>query len=125
MKTKNREKYAEEIKNYNGDFCCFVRRVMLKRTDCIGERCAKCRIMQVLWLDEEYEEKEPEVDWTKVPVDTKILVKHTDGSMWHRRYFSKYEKGKVYAYENGKTSWTARDTDVMRWDYAKLFEEED
>lgn len=58
--------------------------------------------------------------WFQVPVDTKILVS-TDGIDWYKRYFAKYEGGKVYAWNNGFTSWTA--VDVVDWYYAKLAEE--
>ena len=40
------------------------------------------------------------VDWSKVPVDTKILVSdYDDTSVWIRRYFAKYENGIVYAFQ--------------------------
>ena len=37
------------------------------------------------------------VDWSKVQVDTKILVSG-DGKDWYRRYFAKYENGFIYAF---------------------------
>lgn len=81
--------------------------------DC-GEKMAK-------WLKQEHVEQV--VDWSKVKVDTPILVKHCKDSVWIRRYFSKFEDGKVYAWTNGATSWTARgEHDVTSWNYAKLTE---
>lgn len=63
------------------------------------------------------------VDWSKVPVDTKILVS-CDGEEWSRRYFAKYENGKVYAWDNGRTSFSIdANYDYVYWDYAKLYEE--
>lgn len=64
-----------------------------------------------------------DVDWSKVEVDTKILVS-TDNIKWYRRYFAKYENGKVYAYPNGTTSFTYDCHEVLPWKYAKLYEEE-
>lgn len=64
-----------------------------------------------------------DVDWSKVEVDTKILVS-TDNIKWYRRYFAKYENGKVYAYPNGTTSFTYDCREVLSWKYAKLYEEE-
>lgn len=61
------------------------------------------------------------VDWSKVPVDTKILVKDTIERKWHKRYFAKYEDGVVYAWDSGKASFTTVYT--TRWDCAKLYEE--
>ena len=62
------------------------------------------------------------VDWAKVPVDTKILVSD-DGEDWIRRYFAKYEHGRVYAFMEGTTSFTVYNEGVCDWEYAKLYEE--
>ena len=51
--------------------------------------CSDCRTLQILWLDEEYEE--PEVDWSNVPVDTLIRVKENKIDEWVLRYFAKYK----------------------------------
>ena len=48
-----------------------------------------------------------DVDWSKVSVDTKILVSE-DGKDWYRRYFAKYEGGIIYAFPDGLSSFTAR-----------------
>lgn len=61
------------------------------------------------------------IDWSNVPVDTKILVKDTIERKWHKRYFAKYEDGVVYAWDSGKASFTTVYT--ARWDCAKLYEE--
>ena len=67
--------------------------------------------------------EEPETDWSKVEVDTPILVRFNEDKEWERRYFAKYENGFVYAWSNGITSWTAFDNDdVTAWPYAKLEE---
>ena len=62
------------------------------------------------------------VDWFKVPVDTKILVSD-DGEHWVRRYFAKYENGRVYAFYDGATSFTGSNESLLGWKYAKLYEE--
>ena len=43
------------------------------------------------------------VDWSKVAVDTPILVKQ---KVELKRHFAKFENGFVYYYDNGRTSWT-------------------
>ncbi|HAU85346.1 MAG TPA: hypothetical protein DCW90_07550 [Lachnospiraceae bacterium] len=119
---KNREKYAEEIRNYNGDDFCkdFIKPIILKKNCCNGVRCPYCKILQTLWLDEEY--KEPEVDWSKVPVDTLIRVKENEIDEWVLRYFAKYRDGRIYAWDYGCTSKT---TDcVAIWRYAEIVNEE-
>ena len=76
------------------------------------------------WLFSEY--KEPEIDWSKVKVDTPILVKDILKSEWIKRYFAKYENGRVYAWKEGKTSWSAvNEHNVNSWKYAKLAESEE
>lgn len=76
------------------------------------------------WLFSEYEE--PGVDWSKVKVDTPILVKRSKEAEWERRYFAKFVDGKVYAWMGGATSWTADSEYRMNfWKYAKLAESEE
>lgn len=126
---KNYEKYADEIKNYNGDRFCkdFIINKIIKNNDCEETDCNKCILLQFLWLMEEYKEpEEQEVDWSKVAVDTPILVKDYKSEQWERRYFAKYENGIVYAWSNGCTSWTTYEqNDITRWNIAKLAEEGD
>ena len=84
-------------------------------------------MLQNIWLMEEYEEpKEPEVDWSKVAVDTPILVRRSDNEEWAKRYFAGYGDGYIYAWSDGCTSWTAyNNSDVTEWEYAKLAESEE
>ena len=69
-----------------------------------------------------------DVDWSKVQVDTKILVSE-DGEDWYRRYFAKYENGFIYAFPDGLSSFTACYKPecgyrrVCAWKYGKLYEE--
>lgn len=81
-----------------------------------------CFVCRVLWLLKEYEE--PKIDWSKVPVDTKILVSE-NGKEWYRRYFAKYDDGEVFAWTDGIDSWSSvSPTCIKSWVYAKLAEEE-
>ena len=124
---KNYEKYAEEIKRYNGDSICtdFIEPYILKSINarCINTSCPKCHLYRTIWLMEEY--KEPEVDWSKVEVDTPILVKdYEDATIsWIRRYFAEYKDGVVYAWNGGCTSWSEKC--MTGWKYAKLAESEE
>ena len=120
---KNREKYAEEIKNYKGNEFCydFVMPVILKKKECdIFSTCSQCYLVQQLWLDEEYEE--PEVDWSKVPVDTLIRVKMNENDRWELRYFSNYKNGEIHAWGDGCTSKTTDYTSI--WEYAEIVTED-
>ena len=121
---KNKEKYAEEIKNYNGTNFCkdFIKPIIYKKENCCGIGCERCAMLTVLWLDEEYEE--PEVDWSKVKIDTPILVRNFKDNHWYKRYFAKFADGKVYAWRNGRTSWNST-IEHEDWKYAKLAEQEE
>ena len=71
-------------------------------------------------------EEEHEIDWYKVAVDTPILVSDRKDATWCKRHFAKYEDGKVYAWDLGKTFWTTTaPTKITAWRYAKLAEEVD
>lgn len=62
------------------------------------------------------------VDWSKVAVDTLVLVSN-DNKEWTKRYFAKYEDGNVYCWLNGRTSWTALcEFSIGHWGYTKLAE---
>lgn len=76
-----------------------------------------CGTIALTWADAEYIEPE-EIDWTKVPVNTPILVKGLINDTWAKRHFAKYEGGRVCAWEDGKTSYTTDKTTF--WCYAKL-----
>lgn len=124
----NLEKYAEEIKNYKGDTFCndFIKPIILKKGNCEVD-CLRCRLLQLTWANEEYTEpEEPEVDWSKVAVDTPILVKNIENEEWNKRYFARYENETIYAWVSGRTSWASiDDDDVYAWKYAKLAEQEE
>ena len=106
---RNYEKYAEEIKDYKGNgFCAdFIVKHIVKTSDCTTMDCDACKLRQMLWLLEEYEE--PEIDWNKVEVDTPILVKNKEDEPWKVRYFAKYKNRKVWCWDYGKTSYSVHD----------------
>lgn len=117
---KNYEKYADEIREYKGkDFCKdIVQTHILKEISCSDIRCGRCHTLQLLWLLEDY--KEPEVDWSKVEVDTPMLVRDSEDDHWCEAHFAEYKDGEVFVWDDGKTSWTTRFVAV--WKYAKLAE---
>ena len=126
---KNYEKYADEIREYKGPNFCkdFVMPNILESDNCGGLACGACYMLQTIWLLEEYEEpEEPETDWSKVEVDTPILVRQGKNGEWLERHFAKYENGLVYAWKDSYTSWTVlHDKEVTAWKYAKLAESEE
>lgn len=133
----NREKYAEQILDIacSGDIVGIDKRGMTP-IGCRNLNCSSCYFynfktksydccgdMRKEWWNEKY--TEPPVDWSKVPVDTPILVKDSKNGEWLHRYFAKYENGQVYAWCDGCTSWSACGLYcVMKWEYAKLAEDD-
>ena len=76
------------------------------------------------WLNSEY--VDPPVDWSKVAVDTPILVRDSEKETWRKRHFAKYENGTVYAWSSGSTSWSVSASgNMVGWKFAKLAESEE
>lgn len=97
--------------------CC-----MMDCNDCIAfGKKESCYETINEWADAEY--IEPEVDWSKVTVDTPILVRDSEEDDWFRRHFAKYVDGRIYAFSSGCTSWSSEGTPIS-WVYAKLAEVE-
>ena len=69
---------------------------------------------ELLW------ETEDEIDWNKIEVDTKVLVRDKPCNEWLKRHFAKYEDGKVYVFKDGRTSWNSRG--ITHWEETKLWE---
>ena len=125
---KNYEKYADEIRNLKSgvgiEWCeLFAKPKVLKSLGktCDDVSCGLCCALTTLWFLEDY--KEPEVDWSKVEVDTPILVRDNEDDKWIRRYFATHEGKSVYAWNCGRTSWSEEHT--TGWKYAKLAESEE
>lgn len=60
------------------------------------------------------------VDWSKVPIDTKVFA-YREGIMCSR-HFAYYKNGKVYTWVQGCTSWSTPHT-TAEWDIVELAEE--
>ena len=132
----NREKYAERIL----DIACIgellaIGKNTMKLVSCADILCEDCYFGMDVdkkcgdacreWCESEY--KEPPIDWSKVPVDTPILVRDSQDDEWLHRHFAKFKDGVVYAWDDGKTSWSLLSLDKVDWNwkYAKLAEDGD
>ncbi len=79
--------------------------------------CADCTDQLIEWLNAEY--IEPPVDWSKVQIDTPILVRDSEEEKWKKRHFAGINKdGSVMAWEYGGTSWSS--DGPLPWNFAKL-----
>ena len=127
----NKEKYADKIIEIAA-----VSKLALKDgkpVPCAEMICSECGFLSTdytcnhkvhEWLNSEY--VEPPVDWSKVAVDTPILVRDSEEEAWRKRHFAKYYNGIVYAWGNGTTSWGAFSSDsLVNWKMAKLAESEE
>lgn len=86
--------------------------------DCLFGGYGNCAQKAIVWADAEY--IEPEVDWSKVTVDTPIVVS-SNNMDWYYRHFAKYENGLFYVWDDGRTSYTTNTK--SKWKYAKLVNE--
>ena len=124
----NKEKYADKIIEIAA-----MSKLALKDgkpVPCAEMRCQECGFISTdytcnhkvhEWLNSEY--VEPPVDWSKVAVDTPILVRNSEEEAWRKRYFAKYYNLIVYAWGGGTTSWSAERSTC--WKMAKLAESEE
>ena len=131
----NKEKYGKEIL----DIACTGDHVAMRKSDNVIVGCGKlgcldcafnthgkghCNDMIEKWANSEY--VEPPIDWSKVAVDTPILVRDSEEAAWGKRHFAKYENGIVYAWSSGSTSWSVSASgNMVGWKFAKLAESEE
>lgn len=111
---KNKEKFAKEIIEIacTGDILAMSGETL---RGCKGLQCKncffhdeyiRCNENRIKWAESEYVEYE--TDWSKVPVDTPVLLK---GVASNRRYFSRLlPDGRISTFSNGRTSWSAQGT---------------
>lgn len=131
----NMDKYAKKIL----DIACTGDNVAMRKSDNVIVGCKKlkcsdcafnpngkgyCNDVVEKWANSEY--VEPPVDWSKVAVDTPILVRDSEEEAWKKRHFAKYENGIVYAWSGGATHWSVRrSSNISDWAMAKLAESEE
>lgn len=72
------------------------------------------------WLNAEYQE--PPVDWSKVPIDTPVLVS-AGGKRWYRRHYAGTDdKGNPKVYLSGHTSWSTTNEEYISPEFVRLAE---
>lgn len=130
----NREKYAEQILDIATTGSCIAVDEKGKMYKCENLMCRDCIFSRnenresscaentKKWSEQEY--VEPPVDWSKVPVDTKILVRDSENETWKKRHFAKFENGKIFAWTSGVTSFSSENSDsITCWNQGKLAED--
>lgn len=130
----NREKYAEQILDIalsGGSIALdkdgkFNRCGFISCKDCVFKMISSdekpCNVKIKEWSEQKY--VEPHVDWSKVPVDTKVYVRDYENGSWFPRYFARFENGKILTWNDGATSFSAKSVDdVAKWNHGKLAED--
>lgn len=123
----NREAYKDTLDNMLARIVAVVdgKPILCEDTDCkdclFWDNCGEIRNRKkfVDWLNAEYQE--PPVDWSKVPIDTPVLVSG-NGKTWYRRYFAGIRNGYREAYDVGATQWSVYDNRTCAWPFMKLAE---
>lgn len=61
------------------------------------------------------------IDWSKIPVDTPVLVEKALGVVV-KRHFAKFENGRVCFFDGGRTSWSSESNGItyIATKYVKL-----
>ena len=131
----NYEKYKDEIDKIweSGDIACFTKNGEIK--PCYEITCPECEfngeegcsLNSKKWLVSEYKDPAENVDWSKVPIDTPVLVREYETDKWIPRYFAGINgDGNVIAFENGATSWSDNGKNfTLSWECAKLANPDD
>lgn len=124
------EHYKEQIERFTRLGLTFG---LNAKTDEINQckyvECTDCKFYddcvdgKLKWADEEHQEAP--VDWSKVPIDTKVLVSNS-GEIWNRRYFAGVDdKGEPLIWYDGVSSWsTGNENRYGKYKYVKLAEED-
>lgn len=76
------------------------------------------------WLDQPAFDPEKDIDWSKVPVDTPVLV-WSSGNCTYNRYFSEIKDGRFGTYADGLTSWSSITGNIAYWPHCNLYRQED
>ena len=82
----------------------------------------KYDIMKIYDIDNKLIWEREEIDWSKIPKDTEVLVKNYNDSYWNKEYFNSYSGGKYYTYMEGRTAWSNNSGTLVCWDECKLAE---
>lgn len=123
----NREAYKDKLDDLLARIIAVVDGEPVR---CWGASCERCLFQDrcgkpehkkklIDWLNAEYQE--PPVDWSKVPIDTPVLVSG-NGKTWYRRYFAGIRNGYREAYDVGATPWSVYDNRTCAWPFMKIAE---
>ena len=117
----DKEGYHGNLKYFNDDLSCSLSsEIKITKIYDLSEYASmslefSTKDRELLWSIED------KIDWDEVEVDTKVLVRDRPYNEWLKRHFAKYENGKVYVFNDGRTSWSCGG--ITHWEETKLWEE--
>ena len=116
MAETNYEHYKDEIIKHCiiNRQCDFIKKYILNSDVCNAYDCSYCKKKTLNWLEEPYKEPVVEIDWSKVTVDTPVIVEEGFDNHWNR-YFYKFENDKIFTFDNGTTSWSCPKPTSPNW----------
>lgn len=119
---------AYKEKPFKGEYCWQIEYGY--EEDVYNLNAFKSFFDDISWDDDEpFKINNPveQIDWSSVPVDTKVLVRDNDTHKWKKAYFKEYRANDPYApfvtFGIGKTSWSASSSSDTGWDQCKLAED--
>lgn len=128
----NQEYYKKELQKEEAHFrrghlisgfCkSFIQPYVLKQERCENVDCKWCQFYFAQWLNQEHRDEDvaDEVDWSKVPIDTPVMVSNGYGC-WYLGYFAglnSYQEPCVWT--DGQHS---TETNLKKaWDYIVLID---
>lgn len=117
---KNQKYYEKEILQIaiHGQAVA-VHKDKLEPMVCAKEHCKDClncgtngrckdkeKTVILNWMEQEYIDPAERIDWSKIAIDTPILVRNDEDSIWERGYFAGIGKDGIFVYPNGTTNFT-------------------
>lgn len=108
------DKDTNEVKNCGKVLCA----------NCLFYTSDDCMKAREDWLDQPAIDWDKDIDWSKVPVDTPVLVWSSENCPY-KRYFSGIKDGRFSAYADGRTSWSSTTGNICSWNHCKLYRPED
>ena len=133
---KNQKYYEKEILQIaiHGQAVA-VHKDKLEPMVCAKEHCKDClncgangrckdkgKTVILDWMNEEYIDPAERIDWSKIAIDTPILVRNDECNIWERGYFAGIGKDGIFVYPNGTTNFTqsSREDKPVVYKHARL-----
>ena len=58
------------------------------------------------WMNEEYIDPAERIDWSKIAIDTPMLVRNEESDTWENAHYEGWKMNGIYVLPNGSTKFT-------------------